>query len=150
MFDTDSFLNTTTEAALDTVVKQIEPGEYPAVIEKLDTATYDIKKGERAGQKGQRLIVTWHIQDPAVEADLGRKPTIMQNIFLDLTEDGNGLDMSEGRNVGLGKLRDAVGQNQPGKKWSPSMLIGSMATVLISTRMVDDNEYAEVKRVASA
>jgi hypothetical protein len=59
--------------------------------------------------------------------------------------------MSKGKNVSLGKLREAVGQNKPGKPWSPAHLNGAQLDVLVTHRADKDTGdiYAEVKRVAA-
>lgn len=68
---------------------------------------------------------------PAAQAELGRETAIRNySVSLDLTPQGN-LDYGKGKNVGLGRLREAVGQNVPGQPWSPMMLKGQVIKVLI-------------------
>ena len=68
------------------------------------------------------------------------EPTVRQTIWLDLTESGS-LDFGKGRNVGLGRLRDALGQNETGKPWQPGMMVGGVAKIKV-THSIDkrDNE----------
>ena len=143
MFDTDSLLNSTFTESLDTTQTPCPEGEYPAVLDSFKARTFENKEGET----GAVLDIFWKPQlDGASEAALGRKPTVKQTVFLDLTP-GGGLDMGKGRNIGLGRLREAVGQNQPGKPWNFGMLQGSMATVVVKHRMYEGNIFDEVKQV---
>jgi len=76
-----------------------------------------------------------------------------QAIWLDFTFKDNQpvLDFSEGKNVALGALRDALGQNKERGKWQPQMLVGQLGKVKIGHRPDKTNSeiiYAEVKRVA--
>lgn len=59
------------------------------------------------------------------------EPSVRQTLWLDTTESG-GLDFGKGKNVGLGRLREALGQNAPGKPWAPGMLVGGVAKVKVS------------------
>lgn len=69
--------------------------------------------------------------DQAAQAELGRETAIRNHsVSLDLTPQGN-LDYGKGKNIGLGRLREAVGQNIPGQAWSPMMLKGQVIKVAI-------------------
>ena len=65
-----------------------------------------------------------------------------------ILSDSGGLDMGKGRNVGLGRLREALNLNQPGQSFSFSMIPGRLAKVSVSHRIDGENIYAEVKAVA--
>ena len=67
--------------------------------------------------------------------------------MLDLTDSGS-MDMGKGRNVGLGRLREALNLNQPGQVFSFSMIPGRLAKVAVSHRIDGENIYAEVKSLA--
>ena len=142
--NTTILLNTQFTDANDTVVTPIDEGEYTAVIEKTD-----LKSGEKNGKTWLSLEVVWSIDDEGQRAKTGRdKLTCRQNVFLDLTDHGT-MDMGKGKNVGLGRLREAVGQNQKGKPWSFGMLAGQVATVLISQRVADDGQiFNDIRKVA--
>ena len=59
--------------------------------------------------------------------------------------------MGKGKNVALGRLREALGQNTPGKPWSFGMLVGQVAKVAVKHRITDAGDtFAEVKRVLPA
>jgi hypothetical protein len=146
MFDTDSLLNSTFTESLDTTQTPCPEGEYAAVLDSFKARTFTSKDGD----EGAVLDIFWKPQlDAATEASLGRKPTVKQTVFLDVTPSG-GLDMGKGRNIGLGRLREALGQNQPGKPWNFGLLQGGTATVVVKHRMHEGNIYDEVKQVRSS
>lgn len=135
MFNPELFLNTTVNESNSTELLPLPEGEYTAVSDAVNAESfnsYDIKKGERAGQKGYSLTVQWNIndEDGAIKNILGRKPTARQNLMLDIKSDG-GLEFGKGRNVELGRLRAALGQNGDGAPWSFSMLGSQVAKIKV-------------------
>lgn len=137
-FDAESFLNVSVEGELETRIEPIPPGEYRAMIEKIE-----------ARQQGEYSImeVFWKIEDPELAAELGReKLTCRQSIFLDISEMGT-IDLAKGKNVQLGRLRAAVDQNGP-EAWSPRDLMAQMAVVQVAQRKKDEEVYDYVKSVA--
>lgn len=153
MLNVEAFLNTQTDQALDTSLPPVPVGEYKAISEPLDKdsfSTFDYKKGERTGQKGYRLTLYWKIDDEAAGPDFnGRK--VRQQFIVDVTADGNGLDFGKHKNIDLGKLREALGQNSVGQPWAPSMLGQQVAK--IKTKQTFDQQdpakvYSEVASVA--
>lgn len=139
-FNPTLFAETQYTEALDTTVIPVPEGDWTAVIGK-----YEI----RTPKDKVVLDVTWEIDSQEVQTVTGRdKNTVRQSIFLDITPHGT-LDMSKGKNVQLGRLREALGQNQAGKPWSFGMLVGQVATVGVSHRTDDEgNIFSDVKRVA--
>lgn len=145
-FNPDTFLSTTTTDSNATRYEPIPEGEYKAMIEKVD--------GRDA--KGARILdITYLILEQEQLAErLGlRNLVVRQSIFLDVNDDGL-LDSGPNKNVKLGKLRDAVGQNKKGQPWSPLMLAGA-GPVLIQVSVRPDKEdpevlYNDVKRVVAA
>lgn len=151
IFDPNQFAEMTVSEANSTVSIPVPAGEYLAVAEKVEirqwTSTKDPSKA------GLTCDITWNIDDPNVKALLERdKVTVKQGIMLDLTDSG-GLDMGKGKNVGLGRLREAVGLNAAGQVFGFKMIEGRIARVSVSHR-TDPNDsakiYAEVKAVAKA
>ena len=140
-FNPDQFLNTETSDATSTSYTPIPEGEYPACVKEIKP---------RVTTSGKAILdVVWSIDDAdgAIEAATGMKQaTVRQSVFLDLTDSG-GLDMGKGKNVQLGKLRDALGQNTPGKSWRPGDLMGGVALVAVKHRSVDDAIYTDIKGV---
>lgn len=141
-FDLDAFMSATVTDANDTKITPVPEGEYMAVISK--TALKQIEKGTMAG----RLVldVTYEIDDQAARDATGMdKPTVRQGIFLDTTEHGT-LEVGKGKNVTLGKLREAVGLNVPGKPFAFSMLFGLPVRILVKHRQAEDGTiFTDVK-----
>ena len=124
-FNPDSFMNASITEANDTQYVPVPEGEFQATIDKVEAKV--------VGNETPRPIlnVSWKTSDPAVQNATGRaENTVRQTIWLDVTESG-GLDFGKGKNVGLGKLRDALGQNRPGQSWAPGMLVGGVAKVKV-------------------
>lgn len=146
----EEFLQTTTEVALDDVIDPCPPGEHLCIAGKPEVATFTYKKGENEGQTGYRMIIKWDVQDEAVKQQLDRsKVTVTQSVLLDVTPDGNGLDFSKGKNIGLGQIRTALGQNTPGQPWSPVMIEGQPAKVKVKAGVYNDRVTAEVSGVTA-
>lgn len=140
MINADTFSNLVVTESMDTAVQQVPVGDRPGYI-----------KAQKLRQQGEYwlLDLTWVVTDQESKDVTGREePTVRQSIFIDFTAEG-GLDSGKGKNVQLGKLREAVNQNQKGKPWSPGMLIGCTGMLNIQHR-VDKNgdPQAEVKGVA--
>lgn len=141
-FDADSFGQTEYTESNDTVLIPVDEGEYPAVIKKKDFRVVETKNGEQVV-----LDVTWEVDDAAQREKTGREQlTVRQGLFLDRRDDGT-LDFGKGKNVGLGKLREAVGLNQPGAPFSFEMLVGRPAMVKIKNRQDGDDTFSDVKGV---
>ena len=147
-FDPNQFLDMQFNEANDTKVVPIPVGEHFAAIDKVEVRPWTSKADST--KSGLALDVLWSIQDPSVLAELGRdKATVKQGIMLDLTEAG-GIAMGKGQNVSLGRLREAVGLNEPGKPFAFSMLMGRQAKVKVEHRIVGEDIFSDVKAVTKA
>jgi hypothetical protein len=141
-FNPEAFMQSSVSEASDTQYLQVPEGEFAAAIDAVTP---------RTTQTGKALLnVKWKVTDPVAQEATGMaEPTVFQTIWLDVTEQG-GLDMGKGKNVGLGKLRDALGQNKPGQPWSPGMLVGGVAKIKVA-HSIDKRDNvtinAEVKAV---
>jgi hypothetical protein len=158
-FDPETFMQQTVDAPLETEFTLIPTGEYIATIddftsdafEKID---FEYKKGSRAGQPGTmtKFNCPFVIQDDAVKAELARdKVTMYKQLILDVADDG-GLDFGKNKNIDLGRIRAAVGQNDPGP-WSIANLRGA-GPVMVKVVHVDferkdksKGKRAEIERV---
>lgn len=131
MFDANNFMSAVFEDANDTKRIPCPVGEHSAIIEKVEPRTGTIGKGERTGQPWAALNVTYSITEPGVLELLQRdKVTVTDMVMLDLTGQG-GLDMGPGKNIDLGRLREACNLNQKGQPFSPMMLNGRMVKVAV-------------------
>lgn len=146
MFNPDTFLQATTTEVNDTKKIPCPAGEYIAVVEKVEARPWQSKDGLKSGVA---LDITWAIDDPAVKETVGRDNVqVRQGLMLDLLESG-GLDMGKGKNVALGRLREATGLNVPGQPFSPTMFAGRAAKVTVSHRVDGEDIYDEIKKVAA-
>lgn len=149
LFDKDTFLAQEVTGANDTKYPVIPPGEYPAMSKSLDSRQFPGTKDPT--KVFTALDITWDIDDATVREATGLdKPTCRQSIFLDLNDAGK-LDMNQTKNVQLGRLREALGLNDPDKPFSFSQLLGQPALVRIESSPNDkdpDNPYSNVTKVA--
>lgn len=146
-FDADSFLQASVSESNSTALIPCPIGEYQGIISKIAPRQWQSKDGT---QSGVALDVFWLVEDAGVKATCGREEVVVkQGLMLDTNPQG-GLDMSTGKNVGLGRLREAVGKNNPGESFSFAMLPGLMAKISVTHRE-DKNDpsivYGEVKMV---
>lgn len=142
-FDPQSFLDSSITTSLDTKVIPCPVGEYMGIIDKVVPRQWTSKDGT---QSGIALDIFWIVEDQGVKEFLDRDTVnVKQGIMLD-TKDG-GLDISKGKNVGLGRLREAVGMNEEGQAFSFTMLPGLSAKITVTHRIVDQDTFAEVKAV---
>ena len=133
-FDPQAFLEASITEANDTKVIPVPQGEYVAIIDKIVPRTWTAKDGTSSGVA---VDIQWIIENDEVKAFLGRDTvTVKQGLMLDILPSG-ALDMSKGKNISLGRLREAVGQNKPGQAFSFQNLPGQMAKVTVSHRLVD-------------
>lgn len=145
MFNPDAFLNAAFTEANSTKALPVPVGEYMGIIEKVSARQWQSKDGTTSGVA---LDLQWLVEDETVKQFLGRPTvTVKQGIMLDFTPQGT-LDFSQGKNVGLGRLREALNMNEPGKPFSFSMLPGSAAKITVNHRVNGEDTYAEVKAVA--
>jgi len=148
-FDPNQFLDMQVNESNSTVSIPVPAGEYTAFVEKVDARPWVSKQDP--SKSGVALDLLWSIDDASVKEFLGRdKVTVKQGIMLDITPEG-GLDMGKGKNVGLGRVREAVDLNRAGVPFAFSMLTGRAAKVVVSHRPDKDKPdmiYAEVQAVA--
>lgn len=146
-FDPNTFLNATFNEANDTKITPVPAGEYLGLAEKVEIKPWASRDGSSSGIK---LEIVWEVVDDNVKALLGRdKVTCTQQQMLDLTDAG-GLDFSKGKNVGLGRIREALDLNKPGEPFSFGQIQGRMAKVAVSHRTAGEDIYAEIKKIAKA
>lgn len=146
VFDPDAFMQTQTDSAMDTVLTPVPPGDRQGQIDSIK-----VRQNTTLGGDTYTIMdVNWHILDDESKKVTGMaKPTCRQSVFLDLTTEGS-LDNGKGKNIQLGRLREAVGQNSKGKKWSPGMLVSATALCHIEPAVKEPENYSNVTKVAKA
>ena len=148
-FDKDTFLSSETTDALETAFTPVDEGDYTAFIDDVEVDMVTTSNGQ-----SPILRATFIITDDEVKEKLGLdRPTVRLDAFLELNEEG-GLAIGKNKNVKLGRLRDAVGQNEAGEPWSPSML-RSAGPVIVKVahrynKETNEGPYAFVSKVTKA
>lgn len=132
-FDPEVFLNTEVQQAMETKFTPVPVGEYPAFIDEITL---------REVKDSPILRVVWAIPDPELAQKLGvEKATVNDDVWLDVEENGS-LQFGPNRNVRLGRLREVLGQNNPGQAWNFRMLQGA-GPVIISVGERFNNQTGE-------
>ena len=145
------FLQATTEEALDDRLEPCPPGEWLAIAGQPEIKDFTYKSGDREGETGYRMVIRWEVHDDEAKRQVDRdKLSVTQSVLLDLSEDGSALDFGKGKNIGLGQIRTAIGQNQAGQPWAPAMIEGSPAKVVVKAGVYNNMPTAEVAAVTSA
>lgn len=148
MFEPSTFLGESVTGANDTKYIPIPPGEYPAIIK--DVKARQMPSKAEPGRMVTVADVTYEIDDSTVREVTGLEtPTVRQSIFLDLTPMGK-LDMSKGKNIHLGKLREALGLNDPDRPFSFEDVKGRAAIIQVENTPNERNPeelYSNVKKV---
>lgn len=148
IFDPDAFMEEATAEAFDTEYAQVPAGDWTAVV-------HDVMKPReftnKNGETNYVMDIVWKVMDDEVKTEVGRDVvTIKQGIYLDLTPEGK-LDHSRGKNIALGKVREALGLNQPGRPFALGMLRGQgPAIVRVAHKPAKDDPnvvYANVVAV---
>lgn len=127
VFDAQSFLNQAQSSGFETKFTQVEPGEYPAQIKKLGYRTMPQK--DDPSKDSHIVDITYVIEDARQKEVTGlAEPSVRQSIFLDLI-DGK-LDKSKNKNIGLGRVLEALGLND-GRDWAFNDLMGRPCMVKV-------------------
>lgn len=151
-FDMDAFLNTPVNEPTSTRLTICPEGEYRAIVD--DVPTEGVGAWIRTIEETKRgpmtiLSVPWVILDEEVKKTVGRDRVVVNmDVILDI--DGGQLVKGEGKNVSLGRLRTALGQNEmPG--WTFTKLPAAGPALVRVTHRADRNDpevkYAEIRRV---
>lgn len=137
-FDPDRFMQETVEGANDTTYPTIPAGEYTGMIS--DVKIRQIESKKNPGTYMYPCDVTWELLNVPndILREIGReKITVRQNVWLDITDNGS-LDLGKGKNVNLGRLREALDLNRPG--FTLGQLNGAGPARLSVTLKPDNND----------
>ena len=149
LFNPDTFLEQTVTGSLDTTYPLIPAGEYPAISKSIKAREMP---NDKEPEKGPYTVldIVWNIDDAGVKEATGLDtPSCRQSVFLELQE--GLLDMRENKNIPLGRLREALGLNDPDKPFSFNDLVGQPAIVRIEhtpNKKDPENPYSNVTKVA--
>lgn len=149
-FDPTQLLNAQFTEANATKIDPHPAGEFVMTIADVpEFNSFEIKKGERAGQMLHKVSFQLRSIAPGEPHD-GK--TVRHDVILDVTPQG-GLDFGPEKNVGLGRLREACGLNVPGAPFSFSQFPGRSLRVQVIHEPSDKDPatlYARVKAVSKA
>lgn len=143
-FDPNNFLTQEIKGANETKYTPFPKGEFSVYCDDIGMDEYD---------KQPILVVTFASNDENAKKVMGmEKPTIQDRIFLDM-ENGV-LAFGTNKNVKLGRLREALGQNDPKKTWNFNMLRGAGPVKVMVDHNPDKEDptkvYARITRYAKA
>lgn len=143
-FDPDVFLAGEISGSNEVNYTPVPIAEYQAFIGDVGMDSYNDQP---------ILVVTYDLLDDALKAQLGmEKVTVQDRLFLDMDDNGQ-IAFGPNKNVKLGRTREAVGQNDPKKKWSPNMLRGAGPVVIKVDHHFNkqgEGPFAKITRVAKA
>jgi hypothetical protein len=144
-FDPATFLDVTLAEANATATIPFDEGDYTAIAKEPVVRQWTSKDGSKSGIA---LDIFWIVDDAAQRAKIGREEvSCKQGIMLDLNANG-GIDTGPGKNVKLGRLREALGLNKPGEPFNFRMIAGRPAKVKIKNRVEGEDIFSEVTAVA--
>lgn len=133
-FDPSSFLDATTDQALDTRMPPCPAGKW--IFECIDVKARNNPKAESEPTAGHAPLILdfiWESRDSNLNAAADRdKVQTRLSVFVTLV--GNTIETGDGKNTRLGALRAGVGQNVTGQPWNPRMVKGQTAKLTITHR----------------
>lgn len=151
-FNPDLFLQTSYSEQTSTKTEPLPDGEYTALIKTL------IPRQVQGKQDASKLYVFLDMEleiplNGELQSKLGReKSVIRHSIGIDMTESG-AIDMAKGKNVQLGRLREAANQNVLGEPWTPAQLVNRLVKAKVGHEPSDKDPtiiYNRVEAVGKA
>lgn len=147
----DFLFNAVVEAPNATIRRIPPEGEYHASVAEIKMDNVTFTKGDRKGINAPKMVITWNLLDEKLEAEWERKDIkFVDNFILDLDK-FNKIDTGPDKNILLGQLREALGQNEG--QWTPGMLKDTRPVLIVikHRKDKDDDEktYASVSRIAA-
>lgn len=152
-FDPEALLEQETTEALESEFTPIPEDVYQGMIidnqgkrnQEFGIKEVRIKSGPREGEVAYVLEAPIQLDAPGNELAHGR--IVKYSAFLDLDENTGALETGTNKNVRLGALREAVGQNKAGQSWKFRDLVGQLLMVKIKTD--PEGKYSNIDEVAS-
>lgn len=152
-FNAADFLDAQVNEPMSYEIAPVPEGEYQGRVDDSDDwlAIEEIQGKKDPTKKFTKGTVMIEIIDAKLKQDLKREKIRQRfQFFIDFKSDGT-LDFDQERNIGLGSLRHATGQNTPGP-WAPRQLRGAGPFMVRIKQRSDENDpsrkYSEVGRIA--
>jgi hypothetical protein len=155
-FDPASFASQSFTGANDTKIVPLPIGEYTGVTKDQEIGTWQSKDDPtKAGLKlTTNILVDGSQSCPSgktVKEETGRDSvTLKYDCLLDIVPgpDGRyGLDFGKGKNVGLGRLREALNLNDPSTPFAFQQIPGRMVKIAVGHRPYKGDLFAEINAV---
>jgi len=144
--DINALVNTPVNDKLDTEFAVTPAGEYIVMISDRGPITdwfRTVRMGD--GREVPQCNILMIVTDPAVAQSLGRQQaTTRLTLWLDTEADGR-LSTGKGKNVNLGQLREALGQNNDAA-WTFDKLIGA-GPIKVMTEVQESKQGAKFSNV---
>lgn len=143
-FNPEVFEQTVVDQSSETKRTPIPPGEYTAYVgDKLSWREYDNRH-----ICSVPLLITDMPEDVAETLGLDQ-PQINFDMWLDITD--GVLEFGVNKNVELGRLREALGQNRTGESWNFSMLKGSgPVKITVEPDKKNPEMYSRITKLTAA
>ena len=143
-FDPEEFMQTSITGANDTHYVPIPEGDYVALVDQV--------MPPRVTDEGRVYMhIVWNIDSDNLRKSMDRdKVTTRQTLWLDIDESGH-LDRGKGKNVPLGRVREALGLNTADSEFKPPMMVGRPAQIRVTQRLDKDTKeiFNDVKAVTA-
>ena len=145
-FNPDEFLMSESEETLATKFIPWPEGECEVFVQDV--------KADKVGQNNRPVLkVIFSTQAQEIKDHLSMdEPKLNHTVWLDIDEETGRLAAGTNKNIGLGRLREALGQNN-GSAWAPSHMIGQPCVISVG-HDPDKNDpetvYARVTAITAA
>ena len=147
--DLEALVNAPVTEKLDSQFEVTPAGEYMARISDRTPASEWFREVTVRDQKVPQCNILFIIDDPEVAKGLGRREaTSRMTLWLDVVEGSGRLDTGRGKNVGLGALRKALGQDED-MEWTFQKLVGAGPVRILTEVQESKNggKFSNVTRV---
>lgn len=141
IFNMEEFCQQPADGAFSTTIETMPVNDYTAQIE-----SFKVKKifSKKDNTPFHVMEIQWGIDAPDIAEQLGRtKLTARQSLFIDVEGTPPRLIQGKGKNVQLGRLLEALGQNGRAG-WTPNMLNGATAKVHVETDVQKDGRKFDI------
>lgn len=145
-FDPNAFMAQTAQGANSTKRNTVPEGIYPFITDAVVPESFRYTQGKKDPSKWY-LFLDLKLKcqlPPDVAAEYGDTVgTVFHSLTIDRTDSGS-IDMGKGKNVQLGRLREAFGMNDPTKPFQWTDLGGKSGKVKIKHEMYEGNAQERV------